>query len=497
MTTADHTKVGRLYLSVGLVGLLATLVLGVILGVERVDPDGTALLNADASYQLATLFRVALPFLAIAPIFIGLSIAVVPLQVGARSIAFPRAAAMSFWLWLGGAVLVIGAYAGNGGPGGSGEAVRLFIVGLGVLVVGLILASICIAATLATLRAPGMRLDQVPLFSWASFIAASVSTLALPVLLANLMLFFVSHRYGQVPFGGSSNLMSHLNWAVTYPGVALYGLASLGIIADIVPTFAKVRQPMRSALLVAIGLAGVFYFAADHQRGVNSEFFSQPIYWLSTVPAIIPVLLVVATCSLAMKSGKPAVSGPLVLALVSGLVALLGSAMAALLPWKGLGLTDVTVQGKDLYVGTSYVQAQSNAMMFAALLGAAAGIAFWGPRLWGRRLPDKPLMGLAVLGLLGALLVAMAEGVSGLYDQPVDAVNFSIDGPVELLNALAAAGYALLALVVLGLITTMIRGFASGPADPTPWAGQTLEWAPPSADTAVTSAQPLLDGTVA
>src|SRR5690606_15913908 len=121
--------------------------------------------------QFVSLHTLGLAFLGATPLLLGLAIAVVPLQVGARSIAFPRAAAASFWLWLVGSLVFIGAIAADGGPGGGDpDSVELFLLAFGVLVLGLLLGSICVGTTVLTLRAPGMDLERVPFFAWGSLV---------------------------------------------------------------------------------------------------------------------------------------------------------------------------------------------------------------------------------------------------------------------------------------------------------------------------------------
>jgi heme/copper-type cytochrome/quinol oxidase subunit 1 len=492
-TTAENRNVGRLYAGFALLAGAACAVVGLLLGIERLDSDGTALLHADSTFQLSTLLRVGLPFLVVAPLLLGIALAVVPAQIGSRALAFPRAAALGFWTWLGGAVLLIAGYADNGGIGGVGKGVSLSIIGLGLVVVGLLLGWICVAATVLTLRAPGMTLERAPMFAWASFVTAVFALISLPVLLATLAYFYVSYRYGK-PLGESHELMNHIGWAVAHPGTALYTLPALGFIADVVPTFARVRQPVRIAIFGAIGLAGMLAVGADVQRGVYKDVVYQPLMVLSCIAAVLPVFIVMALCGLALKSGKPRVGAPLVFALVSGLVLLLGSALAALMPWRALKLLKPIVPAADssrIVNGTVYQSGQANLVLLAGLIAGIGAVVYWAPRLWGH-IDDKKVLALALTGLGGALLVGVPEIILGFYKQPIDQVTFTINGPSGLLNALVAAGWALVLLTIvgtLGLVFTARRGAD----DIDPWEGQTLEFSNPTADLWVGSSAPLAD----
>jgi heme/copper-type cytochrome/quinol oxidase subunit 1 len=492
-TTAEHRNVGRLYAGFALLAGAASAVIGVLLGIERLDPDAVAFLQADSTFQLSTLLRVSLPFLVVAPLLLGIAIAVVPAQVGSRALAFPRAAALGFWTWLGGAVLLIAGYADNGGIGGVGKGVSVSIIGFGLVVTGLLIGWICVAATVLTLRAPGMTLERAPMFAWASFVTAVFALVSLPVLLANLAYFYVSYRYGH-PLGESHVLMNDIGWAVAHPGTALYALPALGFIADVVPTFARVRQPVRIAVFSAIGLAGMLAVGADVQRGVYKDVVYQPLMILSCVSAVLPVFIVMALCGLALKSGKPKVAAPLVFALISGLVLLLGSALAALMPWRKLNLLNPTVPEFDssrIVNGTVYQSGQANLVLLAGLLAGIGAIAYWAPRLWGR-LDDKKILPLALTGLGGALLVGVPEIILGFYKQPIDQVTFSINGPSGLLNALVMVGWVLVLLTIVGALALVLT--ARHNADEIdPWEGQTLEFSNPTADLWVGSSAPLAD----
>src|SRR5689334_15485022 len=167
-TSSDHKRVGRLYIVTSLAIVVAALVVSALLALERIDTSATNILRADSVSQLFSLYRVGLIFCGIAPLLLGFGIAVVPLQVGARNIAFGRAAAASYWTWLFASGVLIGAYAANGGPGGgNSQAVDLFLLAFILLAAALGLGWICVATTILALRAPGMRLDRVPMFSWA------------------------------------------------------------------------------------------------------------------------------------------------------------------------------------------------------------------------------------------------------------------------------------------------------------------------------------------
>ncbi len=499
LTSGDHKKVGRLFVWFSWLFLMAELVIGGLRGAERIDASGASILRLDSVAQLFSLYQFGLAFLVVVPLLLGLAIAVVPLQLGARSIAFPRAAALSLWTWLFGGVLVISAFVANGGPGGgNAQGVELFLVGLFLVVVGLLVGCLCVVTTVLTLRAPGMTLDRVPFFSWSWLVTGSLMLLSLPVLLGDLLFLYVDHRYGRQAFGGNLQIRSYLSWSIGQPQTYLYALPVLGFVADVVPVFGRSRQKLGGVLLAAIGLAGLLGFGADVQAAFYPNVTYRPLYILAAVSAPVPVLVVVAAGMVTMLGGKVKISAPLLFALGSGLVLLLGTVVGVLVPFRRLHLSQFG-QGP-----TVYLFSQFNCVLLAGVLAGMGGLVHWGPKLWGRLIDNGPASALAVVGLIGVVLVVVPDIVLGFAKQPFGEVNFSIGGPHQLLNSIATVGYGVVFLVVLALVGLALRSFTGHgeSAGDDPWDGHTLEWATsspppdgnfPDAITGVTSAQPLLD----
>lgn len=506
ITSADHKQVGRLFVGTGLVALLGALVLAVVMGVERIDADGYQLLDDGAVVQLFSAYRVLVAFGVVAPVLLGLAVAVVPLQLGAKSLALPRVAAAGYWTWLVGLGLTMASLIANGGPGGGDEdMVDLFLASMVLVAIGLMLAAVSVATSVLTSRAPGMKLMRVPMLSWSA-LAGSVALLAsLPVLVGTTIYLYVDHRYARAGFGGNDGILTWMGWALSQPHTYVLAIVAVGVVADVVPVMARVRQPHRPAVLVAIGLVSVAVLGAVTQLPARlpwtgDDFFDDagtkladllPYLLFYAVPAL-GVLGVVALGLLALRSGRPRFSAPLVLGLLGLLLMLAGMAGQLLFAVDDAALS-----------GTVFEEGQFVFVTYGAALVALGGVAFWGPKLWGRRMPDAAGV---LLGLLGALGVVLAGGslyIAGFADQPALLLDgFDYDAPQEALNAIAAAGHALVVVAVLGFVLLAVRSFAAGaPAGDDPWEGQTLEWAtsspPPDHNfvelPVVGSAEPLTD----
>jgi heme/copper-type cytochrome/quinol oxidase subunit 1 len=210
LTSTDHKKIGRLFLSGGLLGLLGTVAINVFLGIER---SGIGNIDDNAIAQILDAQRVGLVFGTLLPLAIGLCVAVVPMQLGARSIAFPRLAAAGLWLWAGGLILSMIALVNNGGGlGGDPDMVDLFLGAHGLMAIGLAATGVSIATSVLTTRAPGMSMRRVPFFAMSALVTGLGLVIVMPVLLGTLTYLFVDHRNGREAFGGNTGLYDWAGW---------------------------------------------------------------------------------------------------------------------------------------------------------------------------------------------------------------------------------------------------------------------------------------------
>ena len=233
--SGDHKTIGRLYILSSLLLGVGVLVLGLLFGLEAMDPDKWSVFTATNGLQLFTLLRVATLFLLAFPLVIGVALVVVPLQVGAPSIAFPRAAAASFWGWFLGSILVIASYIADGGPfGTSANGVNLWITAMGLVIVSLLIASVSLATTVLALRAPGMTLDRTPLYSWSVAVATIMWIITLPVLVGFIVQ--VAHHVASPDLAEARNardaraLQRTLRKAVVLPAAATLAITVLAVL---------------------------------------------------------------------------------------------------------------------------------------------------------------------------------------------------------------------------------------------------------------------------
>jgi len=520
----DHKSIGRMWIGASLLFLVLVSILGVLTNLERLSLGGAEIFGSNATYfQGWVLYRTGAIFLVALPLFIGIATAIVPLQVGSPSIAFPRLAAAAFWTWFVGAIIhIISVFGADGGLGPTNatrqEGTLLTMVSLGFIIVALLAASITIATTIIALRPAGMSLQRVPVFSWSMLVATSVWLLSLPVLIANLIFAYVDLQ-GREPiaFGNRDLLWGNLEWAWSQPQIYAYAIPVLGVVAEVVPTMARHRQANRDVILGLIGLFGLLSFGAWAQsalsRGADPAFqnpdlpeaeqgnfiYEEFLFIAFALVIAVPLLGILGGLADTLRRGKlPKPNAGLMGAAMGATLLLLaviaGEVRAFPFLWEAL---------HDNHVLLSSATAQLT-LVFAAVIASGIGaLAYWSPKLFGGYATDSiGMLGvMAVMG--GASLAGVADLGSALAGQPdisVEAVN---NGTIETMNVVAFVGLIMIAGGALAAVASVLPALRSNELLPDdPWDGHTLEWAAPSPPPVgnfvepigrIRSAEPLLD----
>jgi heme/copper-type cytochrome/quinol oxidase subunit 1 len=458
---------------------------------ERLDTSSISILDEYLD-QVFNFHLIADSLLFLVPAFLGLAIAIVPLQVGASTVAFPRAAAAAFWGWLLSAGVLVTSHALEGGGllgQGDTDRILLGVIGTGGVVVSLLVGIVCVLTTVLALRTAGMTVDRVPMFTWAMFVTGLVWLVSLPVVVGVLVYTYLDVRYGS-GIGASARL----RWIYGAPAVFSFALPLVGVLLDVVPTLARTRLRNRGILLGAVGLAGVLTFSADLlQATQDAAIYQDALYVAGSFALLLPLLAILGGIADTLRRGSLALSAPLLLGISGYLLLLAGVAGNALRVIDNLDL-----------VGTSADSGVSELAIVAGILGVAAGLHYWPTKLVGAPLKEGAGRLAAVVLLLGGLACGVPDIISGFLDQPfgVSAIG-SVEDGVEALNAVALVG-GIVVLLGVALVLLNLAGGRNGddgdvPDDP--WDGLTLEWATASPPVPggpgplepVTSAEPLLD----
>ncbi len=463
--TADHKRLGLLYLGASLAALCAGLVLALVHSLPAVG-DGVDVWTADSSRTGSA--AVTLVFvLGIAPAWIGLATYLVPLQTGATRLALPRLSAFAWWLHATGAAITVAAYVRDRPAGGglgspvpaAAEAeplltTELWIVGLGLVALAAGLAWLGLITTILTRRAEGMRVRDLAPFTWSVLATGLTALIAAPVFFAGLILLYVDHHYAGPLFadaeqGGLAVWLKTL-WLYGRPDVYLLVAPAVGVFSEVVATAARrplFPAPAARVAIAGAALAGLTAWIAD--TGV-AEAAILPTYNVVTVAAAVPFGLAVLVWLGTAFQGQPRLSPGVPHA--AAFAALLG--VGSVLPLVA------ALVGLDTGEAAAFANGQLTVVVVGpALLGLVAAVDYWAPKLVGRRAPVA-VSGLVLLAVLGG--VALAALGQYLAAFGVDAV------------LVTTAGLAFLAGAVLLLVASVAGRAELASADP--YDGLTLEW---------------------
>ena len=500
LSSGDYLTVGRMYVAFSLLLSGLALALGVLIGIEKADIDGGfgVFANSNELFQMFGLYRITLILCGLVPLFLGLATVVIPRQLGAGSLAFPRAAAAAFWTWLVGSIAHIAATFSYGGLGSieagaaRGQSVELTVLSLGMIGQGVLVGSGGVFTTLVTQRPPGMDLLQMPAFSWSMLVAAGVWLFSLPVLLANLTISWVDMRGSDaVGFGAAEVPFEMVAWAFDAPQVYAWTIPLLGIIAEVFAAAHRSVPKLFEPMAFIVGAFGFLSFGAWAQsffdsadpRAADAHVVTDEV--LFTVFALAIALAVLAyggwLAFNAYAAGRrPEITPQFALAVVSGALLTLAAVAGVLRVaepalgvlreadgdiWRGF------FDAMDDLEGSSLVTGMMSFAVLGGLLAAVAGLFHWAPRLLGRPL-SAPLGFLSVLPLAGgAILIGATDALSGFFDQParpyeagnppygpghfdeIDALGF-----VEAMNVIGLIG----AIAVLGGLALVAANAARG-----------------------------------
>ena len=291
MTATDHKQVGLLFICTALVALVLAVTLLVLMRAQLMIPENS-FLSPDIFDQLMSLYgATAVVFFAL-PLAIGLATYVLPLQTGARGVAFPRLGAASYWLYVLGGVILFATFLYEPPEGGTQalpplssdeflftNGVDAWIVGVGLAVTGFVLASINLITTVRTMRAPGMAWRRMPIFSFASTVLSYMLLVAGPVLIAGLVMLFFDRRFDGIFFetgaGGGPVLYQHLTWIFFTAAYTRDPGFAAGVITEIIGTFSSKPAFSHRSTLVALAALGAIgplawmqnMYSADIRRG--------------------------------------------------------------------------------------------------------------------------------------------------------------------------------------------------------------------------------------
>ena len=488
-TTTDHKVIGSLYMVTAFGFFLLAGLLAMAMRAELARP-GLQFMSENVYNQLFTVHGTVMMLLFATPMFAGFANAVMPLQIGAPDVAFPRLNALSYWMYLFGGLMVVSGFLVPGGaasfgwfayaplnsayhsPGAGGD---LWVMGLVVTGVSTTLGAVNFITTILCLRAPGMTMFRMPIFTWNILFTSILVLPAFPVLAAALLALESDRKFGSHVFdatNGGALLWQHLFWFFGHPEVYIVALPFFGVVSEIIPVFSRKPMfgylPMIGATIAITMLSAVVW--AHHMFATGAvllPFFSLTSF-LIAVPTGIKFFAWIAT----MHRGALSFETPMLWALGFLVSFLLG------------GLSGVLIASPpiDFHVTDSYfIVAHLHYVLFGTVVFAMfAGFYFWWPKITGRML-DERLGKLHFWLLFPAFqLTFLVQHWLGANGMPRRYADYLPSDGFTLLNTLSSTGAFLLGASTLPFLYNVWHTARHGErvASDDPWGyGRALEWA--------------------
>ncbi len=489
LTTVDHKKIGILYAVTALIFFLVGGIEAMLIRIQLAKPDN-AFMTAEAYNQIFTMHGTTMVFLMGMPLAVAFFNYIVPLQIGARDVAFPRLNALSYWIFLFGALFMNSSFllgqAPNGGWFGyanltskqysPGLNMDFWALGLQALGAASIMGGVNFITTILNLRAPGMKLMRMPLFTWMALITSFLIVTALPVLAVSLFLLTFDRFWGtnffNVTAGGDPVLWQHLFWMFGHPEVYILILPGFGIVSEVIPTFS--RKPLfgyavmvYSGVLIALIGWGVW---SHHMFATGLGPIADTFFTIVTMIIAIPTGVKIFNWIATMYGGQIRFTTAMLFAI----------SMVATFTIGGIsGMMHATSPHDLQQTDTYFVVAHFHYVLIGGLVnGVFAGIFYWFPKVTGRMMNEALGKVFFWLFFIGFNLTFMPMHWTGLLGMPRRIYTYSAELNVDLLNVMSTVGAGIQAVSIIALAVNVIWSLKRGErASPNPWGAPTLEWA--------------------
>ena len=484
--TTNHKDVGLLYFFTscyfGIIGAVLALMMRVQLSVPNNN-----FLNAFYYDQAVTMHGLIMIFWFLSPIAIGLGNYFVPLQIGAKDLAFPRLNALSYWLYLAGGMLAVLSFFVPGGSANAGWTTyqplavlsqgpgpTLTYLGLVLLAVSITLGSVNFLTTVIWLRGPGVTLSKLPMFTWFFIFTIIAMLYAFPTLIAAFVLASTDRILGTAFFTSPgiqpSILWDNLFWFFGHPEVYIVLLPAFGIIANVLPQFTGRPLAARNAILVATALVVIplsFGVWMHHMFLTGIPVALQGAFSIATIAISIPFDVITLSFVESLIRGRVKFATPMLFALGGVVLFIIG------------GITGVFLSSPVLdrvFRGSYFVVSHFHYVMVgAAIFGIIAGIYYWLPRMTGHMYNEKLGQLHFVVSFIGFNVLYFPMNL--LYDMPRRIFTYQNVGDWASLNEIASVGAFIFAgaqiLLAWNVLHTWFRG---SPAPTNPWGSPDLEW---------------------
>ncbi|MCL6522043.1 MAG: cytochrome c oxidase subunit I [Firmicutes bacterium] len=490
LMTVDHKRIGILYLVTSAVFFAAGGVEALLMRTQLIRPDNT-FLGPKTFDEILTMHGTTMIFLAVIPLAAAFFNYFMPIMIGARDVAFPRLNALSYWLYLAGALILYSSWFLGGAPDAgwfnyvplsdafSGPGENFYILGLLLTGFSSIVSSVNFVTTILNMRAPGMSLMRMPVFVWGTFLWSALLLFSAPPFSVALILLLLDRIAGTgffVPaMGGNALMWQHLFWIMGHPEVYILAVPAWGVISEVLPTFA--RKPLfgyRGAVIALFAISSLsFTVWSHHMFATGMGPVVNDAFMVTTKLISLPTGALVFTWLATLWGGRIRYTTAMLFA-VGFLPLFIFGGLTGLM----LATAPADLQLTDTYFVIGHFHYIAIGGILFSMLAAAY---YWLPKMTGRMLDERLGKWSFWITFVGFNLTFFPMHLSGLYGMPRRIYTYSPLLGVDVYNLLSTVGAYVLGVGLLITLVNVARSLAVGKvAGADPWDARTLEWTTPS-----------------
>jgi len=493
LTTVDHKKIGILYLIAGglffLIGGLEAILIRIQLMQPKMD-----FVTAQQFNELITMHGTTMIFLAVMPIIFALMNAIIPLQIGARDVAFPFLNSLGFWTFFFGGLLLNLSWLVGGAPDAgwtsymplasntysTTHGVDFYSIGLQIAGIGTLLGGINFLVTIINMRAPGMTFMRMPMFTWAVFITSALILFAFPAITVGLVLLTFDRLFGanffEIANGGNAVLWEHIFWIFGHPEVYILILPAFGIISEVISTFSRKRLFGYSSMVFATILIGFLGFMvwAHHMFTAGLGPVANALFSIATMLIAVPTGIKIFNWLFTLWGGQLTFNTSSLFAIGFIPTFVMGGVTGVM-----LASAPADFQYHDSY----FVVAHFHYVIVGGLVfGLFSGLFYWWPKMFGRVLNEKLGQLTFWTFFIGFHMTFFIQHFLGLMGMPRRVFTYLPNQGFDTMNLISTIGAFLMGVGTIAfLINIAVTAAKPKNAPNDPWVdGRTLEWTIPS-----------------
>ncbi|GAF22247.1 LOW QUALITY PROTEIN: cytochrome c oxidase polypeptide I [Bacillus sp. JCM 19047] len=492
LTTVDHKKLGIMYLIAGTLFFLKAGLMAVFMRIQLIMPENS-FLTGQTFNEFITMHGTIMLFLAATPLLFAFMNFVIPLQIGARDVAFPFVNALGFWIFLSGGLLLSTSWFFGGGQDAGWTAyvplslneeqlgLDFYVLGLQVSGIGTLISAINFLVTIINMRAPGMTMMRLPLFVWTSFVTSTLILFAFTPLAAGLALLMLERIFDAQFFnpaaGGNVVIWQHIFWIFGHPEVYILVLPAFGIISEVIPAFSRKRLFGYTAMVFATMIIAFLGFMvwAHHMFTVGIGPVANSIFAIATMTIAVPTGIKIFNWLFTMWGGKITFNTAMLFASSFVPTFVLGGVTGVMLAMAPVDY---------LYHDTYFVVAHFHYIIVGGIvLALFAGLFYWYPKMFNHKLNEKLGVVFFILFTIGFHLTFFVQHFLGLMGMPRRVYTYLGGQGLDEFNMISTIGTFFMSAAVIVLVINIVYSAIKGErviGINDPWDARTLEWATPT-----------------